>query len=437
MTIFITVIAFIATIGFLVLIHEWGHFFAARLFRVWVHQFALGMGPALWKRKTSETEYSIRLLPIGGYIRMAGEDRESEEDKAVPPERLFTAKPAWQRMIIVIAGPVMNIVAAVFLMIAVVALFGLPYLEVASFVNISEDRPSPAAGRLQIGDKIERVNGETIYSIAQLQRVIRTAQGTPVEIEVLRSAEHLRVAVIPLWSDRDGRYIIGVNFAPFSTTSKIVKLEPDAFLARQGLQPGDRLVAVNATAVQSFWQMRDIFLKSQNVVLTIERGGQMLALPAFSVAGRTEMEMFGGLEPEVLQRRPGAGDAILLGVQRSWESVLLLYNAVRDIIARPGQAGQSLSGPVGIAGILGQALQFGWMTFLSIVALLSLNLGLFNLLPIPALDGSRIVFLLIELVRRKPIPPEKEGLVHYIGFILLMGLIVLITYNDIMRLFGR
>lgn len=437
MTLLVTILSFIVTIAFLVLIHEWGHFFAARRFGVWVHQFAIGMGPALWKRKLSETEYSLRLLPIGGYVRMAGEDRESAEDKAVPAERLFTAKPAWQRMIIVFAGPVMNIVAAIFIMIAVVALFGLPYLEVASFVNLAADRPSPSVGVLQIGDKIERVHGETIYSIAQLQRVIRAAGANPIEIEARRGAELLKVMVTPAWSDRDGRYIIGVNFAPFSTTNKIARLESDAFLARQGLQAGDRILSVNGIPVQSLWQIRDLFLKNENVVLLIERGGERLALAPISLAGRTETEMLKGLEPELMQRRPNFFEAIVMGTQRSWDSVVALYNAVRDIFAQRIAPGQALSGPVGIAGILGQALQFGWMTFLSLVALLSLNLGLFNLLPIPALDGSRIVFLLIEMIRRKPVPPEREGMVHYIGFILLMGLIVLITYNDIMRLFGR
>ncbi len=437
MTILITILSFIVTIAFLVLIHEWGHFFAARRFGVWVHQFAIGMGPALWKRKMRETEYSLRLLPIGGYVRMAGEDRESAEDKAVPPEQLFTAKPAWQRMIIVFAGPVMNIVAAIFIMIAVVAIFGLPYLEVASFVSIAADRPSPSAGILQIGDKIERVHGETIYSIAQLQRVIRTAGATPLEIEVRRGAELLKVLVTPAWSDRDGRYIIGVNFAPSSTTNKIARLASDAFLTRQGLQAGDRILSVNGVPVQSFWQVRDLLLKNERVVLLVERGGQQLALAPISLAGRTEMEIFKGLEPELMQRRPNFFEAIVMGTQRSWDSVVALYNAVRDIFAQRIAPGEALSGPVGIAGILGQALQFGWMTFLSLIALLSLNLGLFNLLPIPALDGSRIVFLLIEMIRRKPIPPEREGLVHYIGFVLLMGLIVLITYNDIMRLFGR
>lgn len=445
MTILGTVLAFIVPVAFLILIHEWGHFFAARLFRVWVHQFALGFGPALWKRKTDEIEYSIRLLPIGGYVRMAGEDRQSEEDRAVPTERLFTSKPAWQRMIIVLAGPVMNIIAAVFIMITIVGIFGLPYLEVASFVTLSDGQPSPSEGILQIGDKIERVAGQQVYSAQQLLQIIRSSAGNPISIEISRANKRQAVIVTPVWSERDGRYIIGVNFAPLpgglqwpgSTSNKIANLAPESWLARGGLQTGDRITSVNGTPVGSFWQIRDLFLKSQSVTLVVERTGRVITLPPLRVAGRTDLELFDGLKPETIYRRLGLFETITVGAQRSWDTMVALYTTIKDILARKISPKQAFTGPIGIATILGKALESGWMWFLSVVSVLSLTLGLFNLLPIPALDGSRIVFLIIEMIRGKPIPPEREGLVHYIGFLVLMGLILLVTYNDIMRLFGR
>lgn len=434
--IFLTIIAFIVTIGFLVLIHEGGHFAAARLFGVWVHQFAIGMGPALWRRKGRETEYSIRIFPIGGYVRMAGEDRESAEDQAVPKERLFTSKPAWQRMIIVFAGPVMNIIAAIFLMIVIVGAFGLPYLEVAELVPMPDGSPSPSQGTIQIGDRIERVNGKMVYSAQQLQQIIRNADGQPITLELLRNNEHRAVTVQPAWSERDGRYIIGVKFAPVSTSNVIAKLEPNSFLAQQGLQAGDRVLSINNTPIWSFWQMRELLLNTQHAVLVVQRGEQQLTLTV-GVAGRAELELFSGFEPEVFMRRPSFGQAIIVGAQRSWDTVVAIVEWLKSLPHRFEQASGEISGPFGIAGVLGQSLQFGLMPFLLVVAVLSLNLGLFNLLPFPALDGSRIVFLLIEMIRRKPIPPEKEGLIHYIGFLVLIGLILLVTYNDIMRFFGK
>ncbi len=437
MSIVITIIAFVITIAFLVLIHEWGHFAAARLFRVWVHQFAIGMGPAIWRRKGRETEYSIRAFPIGGYIRMAGEDRESEEDNAVPKERLFTSKPAWQRMIIVFAGPVMNIIAAVLLMIAIVGAFGLPYLEVAELVPMPDGTPSPSQGIIQIGDRIERVNKQAIYSAQQLQQVIRASAGEEVAIELLRGETRQTVSVKPSWSDRDGRYIIGVKFAPVSTTNTIAKLASNSFLAQHGLQAGDRVLSVNGTPIWSFWQIRDIVLNAQTITLVIQRGAQRLTVADIAVAGRAELELFNGFEPETLMRRVSIGQTIVVGAQRSWATVVAIVEWLKNLPHQLDKAGEQVSGPAGIAFVLGQSLQFGLMPFLFVVAVLSLNLGIFNLLPIPALDGSRIIFLLIEMIRGKPIPPEREGLVHYIGFIVLMGLILLVTYNDIMRFFGK
>lgn len=434
--IFLTIIAFIVTIGFLVVIHEGGHFAAARLFGVWVHQFAVGMGPSIWRRKGRETEYSIRIFPIGGYVRMAGEDRESAEDQAVPKDRLFTSKPAWQRMIIVFAGPVMNIIAAVLLMILIVGAFGLPYLEVAELVPMADGSPSPSQGIVQIGDKIERINGRTVYSAQQLQQLIRASNGQAITLEILRHAERRTVTVQPAWSERDGRYIIGVKFAPVSTSAVIAKLEPNSFLAQQGLQAGDRILSINGVPIWSFWQMRELLLKVQSARLLVQRGEQQLTL-SIEVAGRTELELFRGFEPEVLMRRPPLGQAIAVGAQRSWDTVVAIVEWLKSLPGRLGQASGEVRGPLGIFEVIGQSLQFGLMSLLLIIAVLSLNLGLFNLLPIPALDGSRILFLLIEMIRRKPIPPEKEGFIHYIGFILLIGLILLVTYNDIMRFFGK
>lgn len=436
MSVLITIAAFVIVIAFLVIVHEWGHFAAARLFGVWIHQFAIGMGPAIWRRRGRETEYSIRIFPIGGYVRMAGEDRESEEDQAVPKERLFTSKPAWQRMIIVFGGPMMNIIAAVLLMIMIIGVFGLPYLEVAELVTMPDGSPSPSRGIIQIGDRIEKINGRIVYSTQQLQQLIRASNGQPITLELLRDNRHRTVTVQPAWSERDGRYIIGVKFAPLSTSNVIAEIEPNSFLAQQGLQAGDRILSINGVPIWSFWQIRELLLNTQDAVFIVQRGEQQLTL-TIEVAGRTELELFDGFEPEVLMRRPPLGQAIVVGAQRSWDTVVAIVEWLRSLPSRLGQAGGEVRGPLGIFEVIGQSLQFGLMSLLLVIAVLSLNLGLFNLLPIPALDGSRILFLLIEMIRRKPIPPEKEGFIHYIGFILLIGLILLVTYNDIMRFFGR
>lgn len=346
----LTIVVFVLTIAFLILIHEWGHFFLARRFKVWVHQFAIGFGPALLRYKRSETEYSLRVFPIGGFVRLAGEEPDSEEDKAVPPERLFRAKKPLARMAIISGGSLMNILGAVVLMIFTVGLFGVPYLEIIGF-------PEDSASRhvLAVGDKLIKVDGRNVYTIKQLNRLIQQKaagpQPQPVTVVVKRGEELLTFSITPRWSAKDERYLIGVT-----------------------------------------------------------------------------------LRPSLATRRPGPITSVMLGATKAWEIMVLLYQTVKGMIAGRLSPAEAFTGPVGIASFLGQSLNQGLMSFFMLVAILSLNLGIINLLPFPALDGSRLVFITYELIRRKPFPPQKEGWVHYVGFIILIGLMILITYKDILRL---
>lgn len=435
----LTVVAFLLTIAFLVLIHEWGHFFVARRFRVWVHQFAIGFGPALLRYKPGETEYSLRVFPIGGFVRLAGDEPDNEEDKAVPADRLFTAKRPWARMAIISAGSLMNILGAVVLMILAVGLFGVPYLEIADFTEVSA-----AKEQLAIGDKIVKVDGRNIYTAAQLNSIIqRKAAGPqpqPVTIEVKRGEEVLTFTVTPRWSSESQKYLIGVVFPnpPASTTNKIRHLDRGAFLAKQGLRRGDKIITANGEPVYSFLSFIKVLekaIKTQSPLsLLIVREGQKVSY-TLDLTGIEQLEeALEGVQPELDTRRPGPITSVALGVTRSWEIVVLLYQTAKGMIAGRIPAGEAFTGPVGIASFLGQSLNQGLMSFLMLVAILSLNLGIINLLPFPALDGSRLLFLTYELIRRKPFPPQKEGWVHYIGFIILIGLMLLITYKDILRL---
>jgi len=453
-----TIVAFVLTIAFLILIHEWGHFFVARRFKVWVHQFAIGFGPALLRYKPGETEYSLRVFPIGGFVRLAGDEPENEEDKAVPSERLFTAKKPLARMAIISAGPFMNILGAVVLMILAVGLFGVPYLEIADFTP-----DSAAKEQLLIGDKIVKVEGKNIYTAAQLNSIIQrkaaggsaggttaaTKQPQPVTIEVKRGEEVLTFTVTPRWSSESQKYLIGVVFQnpPASTTNKIRKLDHDAFLAKQGLQQGDKIIEANGKPVYSFWgfvkalegaikkaQKKEAIEAQSHLSLLIVRGGQNFSYTLDLKEIKKIDEALKGVQPELDTRRPGPITSVALGITRAWDIVVLLYQTFKGMISGRIPAGEAFTGPVGIASFLGQSLNQGLMSFFMLVAVLSLNLGIINLLPFPALDGSRLLFLTYELIRRKPFPPQKEGWVHYIGFIILIGLMLLITYKDILRL---
>jgi len=350
LAILLAIVVFALTISLLVFLHEGGHFLVAKGFRVWVHEFAIGFGPAIWRRRWGETEYAVRVLPLGGFVRLAGEDGTSEEDEHVPPERLFTSKPPWVRTAIVLAGPLMNVLAAVVLMIAHVGIFGVPYVEIVEVTPAS-----PARGLLQSGDHILLIEGEKIYFTGQVQELVQRSEGKPLEIVIERGGSRLKLSVTPYWDEAKGRYLIGV-------------------LLREGQRP-----------------------------------------------------------PR------GMGESVSIGLRRIGNTLVLLYLGVKQVLSGQTSAGEAFRGPVGIANLLGWSLSQGFSYFFQMVALLSLVLGIFNLLPFPALDGGRILFIfvnaLIQLVFKRPIPPKWEGWVHYIGFIILMGIVILITWQDIQRLF--
>lgn len=437
----ITIANFIVVIGFLILIHEGGHFLAARWAGVWVHEFAVGFGPAIWKRKTLETLYALRIFPIGGYVRMAGEtvtaaesgQPEGEDETNVPQERLFSEKSPWARMGIIFAGPLTNIVGAVLLTVFAVAVFGAPYVEVVRFT--SDD--SPAAQALQVGDIITRINGSSIYSTNQISSIVSGNGDRALTVSVLRNGQPLDIDITPRWMPEQEQFLLGAFFS-IARTNVITRVDANSFLAKHGVQAQDRLVAVNDIPVNSFQglsnALEDLGGDLTSASLTFKRGDDQFQVPVDLIATPWD-KVFQGVSVETPTRSLGWLESLQVGFGQTVGMAVGLYNGIRSIARGEISAGEAFSGPVGIANILNQGRQQGWSAFFYLVAFLSLNLGIINLLPFPALDGSRMVFITIELIRGKPIAPEREGLVHQVGFFLLLGLILLITFNDIRKLF--
>lgn len=345
-SILITIIVFAFTISLLVFIHEGGHYLVAKRAGVWVHEFAVGFGPTIWRRKWGETQYALRILPLGGFVRLAGEEAQSEEDQQVPRDRLFTAKPPLTRIGVVLAGPLANIVVALLLMIAHTSIFGVPYVTITEVAA-----GSPAQDMLQSGDKLVQLNNEEIYFTGQIQEIVQESEGRPLEAVIERQGERVKMTVTPYLDQSKGLYLIGVVLQ------------------------------------------------------------------------------------EAHRQSQGLFESVTIGFKRIVDLLVRLYGGIKRVVTGKTNAGEAFRGPVGIANILGWSITQGLYQFFLMVALLNLVLGVFNLIPFPALDGSRIVFALYEMVRGKPISAEKEGWVHYVGFIILMGLIVLITWQDIQRLF--
>jgi regulator of sigma E protease len=535
-----TILIFGFTISLLVFIHEGGHFLVAKWARVWVHEFAIGFGPAIFRRKKGETEYTFRILPLGGFVRMAGEEAQTEDDEEVPPDRMFSAKSPGARMAIIFAGPLFNIVSAIILMVAYVGIFGIPYVEVA---EVAQGRP--AVGVFQTGDKIIRLDGQEIYFPDQIQGLLENSADQSIEVVVQRGSDEISFPITPDFDSDQGRYLLGIYFSyPFaqigsvpsaqtsedsdeladflkagdiilaingvpslnwdntrvelinavsqggditirieravesevaedgeasesisqeitfpasitsveeieaitsggalpipSTFSVIRAVGEDSFLEAQGLQAKDEILSINGVPTPAGIAFIKELLRAQGldnqVSVALLRDGEFQEFD-FSTAGQSFANLTEGLVFEPAQRSPqGVFASVSIGFKRTVDITVALYRGIRDVIVGRISAQDSFRGPVGIANILGVSITQGFDRFFQLVAILSLVLGVFNLVPFPALDGSRLVFIGIELVRGKPISAEKEGWVHYIGFILLMALIVYITWQDIQRI---
>lgn len=424
----LTALIFIVTIAFLIAVHEGAHFTAAKLTGVWVHQLAIGFGPPIFKYQGKETEYSVRVFPIGGFAKMAGEDQEIEKDKKVPEHRKFKAKSPLKRMFIVVAGPFSNIFLSLFIMIAVVGIIGIPYLEVADFTANSASQSV-----LQVGDRVTKVDGHIIHSISQLRKILEKNGGQELTIEVKRDDKTFAVSVTPRWDQEAGRYLLGVYFSLVSTGPKIDQLKEASFLANQGLMTGDVIKEIDGKRIFSFSEFIKAVRDKESIKITLEREGQRIE-KTISIKDKELTEVLSGVTPQIITRSPGFVNTFKIGILQVKNILVMFYQGIRAVIGGQIPAGKAVSGPVEIANFLGQSYRQGPLAFFSLLSLISLNLGIINLIPFPALDGSRAGFITYEIIRGKPIPPEKEGLVHYLGFIILIGLMLFITFKDVLNL---
>ena len=430
-----TLLVFLGSIFVLTGLHEAGHFFAAKFFGVYVKEFAIGFGPRLASFRGKSTRYSIRAFPIGGYVRMAGEDRQ-EKDEAIPTNAVLYNKPPYVRALISFAGPFANLAGAFLITLTVVWAFGFPMQQVAEVIP-----DSPAAAVFVPGDRVVSMDGQRIFDMADVTDAIQGSGGAPIRVDVLRDGERQTLTIIPEYAEDEERWIVGAYFLPTTYTNEIAALEPGAPFRLLELQPGDRIVALDDTPIDTAIDLLIAFegqAGRAEGTLAVVRDGELFYVP-LSRADTTVELLFGGVTFVDLgetRQRPGLITGLRLGAEEFAGNIVLLATWVRQLIGGEVSVRESISGPIGIAQLLGQGARMGALVFFSLLTFLSINFGLFNLVPFPALDGSRIVFALYEWLRGKPIPPEREGLIHAIGFLMLLGVMVLITYQDIVRFFG-
>jgi regulator of sigma E protease len=431
----VTVLATAVVLGVMILVHEFGHFIVAKSLGVRVEQFAIGFGKKIVGFRKGETEYRINVLPIGGYVKMTGEN-PSESRTGDPGE--FTSHPRWHRLLIALAGPFMNIALAIVLLVCVYAVhYEHPWVlnKPAQLGWVIESSPAEHAG-LKAGDRIVRV--ENIQNPTWEQVVTRLAlnPGQPVSVAIQRGNDIVESTLTPDKSTAEQFDMSGlVPDQPLIVTD----LEPGKPAMNAGVKFGDEITAINGTPVRSMPLASRIVRENKDnpLKLDILRNGQHLALtmvPALTRLpnGQSVYRIGFGSAPVEVDKLPFR-QAVAQSIETNKRNSVLILELVQKMVQRKVSMKQ-LAGPIGIGSAVGQAVrQPGWMPTLDLAALISINLGIFNLLPIPILDGGLILLLLVEgLMRRDISQPVKER-IYQAAFVFLLLFGVVVIYNDIMR----
>ena len=434
---FITdVVVVVLVLGLMIFVHELGHFLAAKFFGVRVLVFSLGFGKRLLHWTRADTDYRISALPFGGYVKMAGDD-PSAERTGEPGE--FLAKPRWQRFVIVVMGPAMNILLAVLLLAGLYRFhFQKPAYEEqpARVGDVEAESPASQIG-LEPGDLVVRLDGLRNPKWEDLQMKILTTVGEAMPVEVERDGKTLNMSLTPRpeGPDRVG----DAGLYPYSP-GVIDKVEPGLPASRAGLLPGDEIVGVDGHNIL-YWP-RIAFLiqsaKGKPVQLSIRRDGremQTTLTPVLTeVMGEKRWRIGISFHSDMVVKKLTWDSAMVASIQDNWRDSLETFDVLGKILTRRLST-RSLAGPIGIAQLSGEMYRAGLSELVMLICFISLNLGLFNLLPIPILDGGVILLLLIESVIRRDLSLQVKERVVQVGLALLLLLTVFVMYNDIVKTF--
>jgi regulator of sigma E protease len=443
-----TIGALIVVLGVLIFVHEAGHFVAAKAMGIQVLRFSLGFGRPLARVQWGETEYCLSWLPVGGYVKLAGLEDEGLAGEleggagrvAVDPARAFDKKPVWKRLIVIVAGVVMNAVfafAAYTGLAAAGALSNQLATTQVDSVQVSQLSPHTAAlGTLRRGDRVVAVNGERISTFDELlTRIIGASGSVPLTVE--GRAEPVVIDLPP--GDSAVRASVVRALQPY-LPPVVADVQPGGPGDRAGMKSGDQILRVDADTVASWGDFsRMIRVRpAQQVALTIARGDsirRVVVTPErkIEIDEETKRERAYGMVG-VLARLPVLPRLGMLGALRfGWKETVFRVGLVVQIVRRPRV--QELGGILTIGQMSGQYARSGFATFLEFMAFLSINLAVLNLLPIPILDGGQVVFLLAEVVRRRPLSIELRARLTQIGFVVLVGIMLLALRNDFIRVF--
>ena len=434
-----TLLSFLFVLGVLVFIHELGHFLLARWNGVRVITFSLGFGPKLLKVQRGATEYCISAIPLGGYVKMAG---ENPDDPQTGADDEFMAKSKWQRFQILIAGPAMNILLAVVLL-ALILMRGatvLAHLDQPAVIGVVEPGSPADKGGILAGDTITRFGTSNVRTWEHLEMAVASRPEFEVDVTLIRNGteQHLKVrpALTELVTRNKTRFEVGTIGVLPDVYPNVLSVVPGKPAEAAGLKAGDIILAIDGERMVAASQVLNAIPTKpgdQPIEFRIRRDGaeQTIAVTPYKDGDQTRV----GLTPMDATRsyKPTPIEAIGMSIERNIEMAGMILNTLKDLVT--GQASpKQLMGPIGIAQVSGESAQAGWLALLGLMASISLNLGLLNLMPIPVLDGGHIFIMAIETISRRDFSLQMKEKMLFVGFVLLMTLMVTVIYNDLTRI---
>jgi len=431
----------IPILAVLILVHEIGHFVAARLIGVKVEEFGIGIPPRIKGWRRNGVLWSVNWIPFGGFVKVLGED-----GKASDPESINAKSPA-KRAFFLVAGSAMNFLLAFVLMILVVGFQGISHSHVyiASVVPAS---PAEVAG-WKAGDRIVEVAGVPVESSTDVGQRAREFSGNPMSVVVERNGELVETSVVPRVNPPAGEGPTGVGISDSPLSDAIVEaVTATSPVSEAGLQPGDRIVAVGSEQIGDPYALQFTLTSASGTTVPVEvaRSGEpitvSLVVPKLDAEGDLLEQL--GLDLAIKPRfdRVPLGSIIPVGIAQAWEQAGQMLSGIRDLVTGRAPLNQ-IAGPLGMGQITSEIVSASplplWVTLAQLAILLSLNLAVLNLLPLPALDGGRLLFVIVEVLRGgKKLAPEREGIVHVAGLILLLGFMVIVLVLDALRIYeGR
>jgi regulator of sigma E protease len=423
-------------IGVMILIHELGHYWAARFFDVKVEAFSFGFGPRLFGFRKGETDFRFSAVLFGGYVKMVGE-QPGDENAADP--RSFLSKPRWQRLIIAFAGPAMNILLAV-AVLAGLFMVHFPKIPTTPSPVVGYVVPNSAAAKAGIreGDRIVQIDDKANPTWEDISIKEVANANHPLSVWIERDGQRKLVKVTPVLDPKTD-----VGFAGWGEQSEIqiAGILPGQPAAKAGLKAGDIIVSVDGQPIRSTPKVHDLVSGSggKPVSVVYSRDGKQGTLtltPALSNADGSETYMIGvSVEPRVVFVSLPFPQALAESVEQNAKSATLIYQFLRGIVERR-MSPKSLQGPIRIAQLSGESAREGPTAYFGLLAMVSLNLAIFNLLPIPILDGGVILLLLVEMFMRRDLSLQVKETVFKLGFVFLMAVVAFVLYNDISKLAG-